>query len=98
MSKSIKLFGKTVTVNTEKLSKGLCEMHEADPDMRMRLSIGLIDHQLCEMCSKNLAESIKKEFSATTKAIYEEELDSFIKDCNNEIQKGIYSHATCMIV
>jgi hypothetical protein len=90
--KELILLSKSVKVETDKLSKGLCAMHEEDEEKRAVLAFGMLDAKLCEIFSENLSKSIKAQFSEVTNMIYEDEIKAFVKEVNNEVTKGVYRY------
>lgn len=94
----LKILSRCVKVDTEKLSKGLCKMHEEDEDKRAVLAFGMLDAKLCEIFAENLSKSIKAEFSDVANMIYKDEIKAFIKEVNNAVTKGIYKHIKIIFV
>ena len=95
--KTLNIAGKTVSIDIKKLSKGLCGLHNQDEDMKLILSFGMLDAKLCDMFEKQLNQAIKAEFSELNNILFEARINDFIKDCNNEIAKGVYSFATMVV-
>ena len=89
--------GKTVTVDMDALSKGLCEMHNEDEEKRTILAFGMLDAKLIEIFERNFSKKIKAQFSEGANVLYQEEIESFIKRCSNEIEKGIYKYAKIVV-
>lgn len=95
--KKIELLGKTVSVDTDKLSRGLCELHNDDEDKKAVLAFGMLDFDLCEMMDKGIKERIIKEFDTVTNELFKGRIDDFIKDCQNEVSKGVYKYAKMIV-
>lgn len=95
--KTIELLGKTVTVDTDKLSQGLCELHNEDEDKKAVLAFGMLDFGLCEMMDKGIKERIIKEFDPVTNELFKGRIDDFIKDCQNEVARGVYKYAKMVV-
>jgi len=91
--KELIILGRSVKVDVDKLSKGLCELHEEDEDKKAVLAFGMLDAQLCEIMEKQLKESIIKEFSPEAYDLFKLRIDQFASDCNNEVAKGVYRYA-----
>ena len=96
--KELILLSKRVTIDTDKLSKGLCEMHEEDEEKRAVLAFGMLDHKLCEIFKTSLSKSIKKQFDKETNVIFENQINRFIEEVNNEVTKGIYRYIKIILV
>ena len=95
--KTLQVLGRTVSIDITKLSKGLCAMHEEDEEMKTILAFGMLDAKLCELFEKQLSEAIKKQFSDIANELFKERITVFIKDCNHEVTKGVYSFATMVV-
>lgn len=79
--KTIELLGKTVSVDTEKLIKGLWVLHNEDEEKRAILAFGMLDFELCEMMDKGISKKVKNEFDSITNDLFKSRIDDFIKDC-----------------
>jgi len=95
--KTIELLGKTVSVDTERLSKGLCELHNEDEDKKAVLAFGMLDFELCEMMDKGISKKVKNEFDSITNDLFKSRIDDFIKDCQNEVARGVYKFAKMVV-
>jgi hypothetical protein len=95
--KSLTILGRTVTIDTDKLSAGLCKLHEQDENKKAVLAFGMLDFKLCEMFDNILKESVLKQFSELAYLLSEDEINDFIKDCQNEVGKGVYKYATLIV-
>jgi len=98
--KELKILERSVSIDTDKLSKGLCEMHNENPDMKLMLSFGMLDAKLCEIFDQQLAEQVKAKFSEHANDLFKDRIDrikAFIDDCNNEIGKGVYRYAELVV-
>lgn len=95
--KKIEILGRSVSIDTDQLSKGLCELHNEDENKKAVLAFGMLDFQLCEMFNKMVEEAIIKEFSTVAYTYFKKEIDTFIKDCQNEINKGVYKYAKLIV-
>lgn len=95
--KVLELLSRKVSVDTEKLSKGLCELHNEDEDKKAVLAFGMLDFELCEMMDKGISERVKKEFDTITNDLFKSRIDDFIKDCQNEVAKGVYKYAKMVV-
>ena len=95
--KVLELLSRKVSVDTEKLSKGLCELHNEDEDKKAVLAFGMLDFGLCEMMDKGIKERIIKEFDTITNELFKGRIDDFIKDCQNEVARGVYKYAKMVV-
>ena len=95
--KVLELLSRKVLVDTEKLSKGLCELHNDDEDKKAALAFGMLDFELCEMMDKGINERVKREFDSITNDIFKSRIDDFIKDCQNEVARGVYKYAKMVV-
>ncbi len=95
--KVIKVMNRTVSLDTDQLSKGLCDLHNEDPDKRAVLAFGMLDFKLCEVFDKAVKERIIEEFGTLAYTYFKDEIDAFIKDCQNEINKGVYKYAKMVV-
>lgn len=95
--KVLELLGKKVSVDTDKLSKGLCELHNEDEDKKAVLAFGMLDYELCEMMDKGIKERVIKEFDSITNDLFKSRIDNFIKYCQNEVAKGVYKYAKMVV-
>lgn len=95
--KVLELLGKKVSVDTDKLSRGLCELHNEDEDKKAVLAFGMLDFELCEMMDKGIKERVIKEFDSITNELFKGRIDDFIKDCQNEVAKGVYKYAKMVV-
>lgn len=89
--------GKTVTVDMDALSKGLCGLHEQNENTKTILAFGMLDARIIKSFEDNFSEGIKSQFSEGANVLYQEEIESFIKRCSNEITKGIYKYAKMVV-
>ena len=97
MIKEITLFKRRVQIDIDKLSKGLCAMHEEDEGMKTRLAFGMLDFNLCQTFEQELTASIKAQFSSLTNELCKEEIEAFIKLVNKEATKGVYRYAKMIV-
>lgn len=95
--KTLEVLGRTVSINIEALSKGLCELHNSDPDMKAVLAFGMLDHGLCEMMETEIAKKVKAQYSPEANELFADRINGFIKECNNEIAKGVYKYAAMVV-
>lgn len=95
--KTLEVSGKTIKIDTEKLSKGLCDLHNQNKDMKTMLAFGMLDAKLCEMFKKNLSQSIKGQYSDLSNELFEQRINTFINECVNEIERGVYSYAKMVV-
>lgn len=95
--KVLNLIGRTVSIDTDKLSKGLCDLHNEDEEMKAALAFGMLDAKLCDIFETNLTESIKKQFSSVTNQLFKDEIKTFTNECIREIEKGVYSYAKMIV-
>ena len=95
--KTLKILDRTVSVDIEKLSKGLYEMHKEDENKEAVLSFGMLDFKLCELMELNLNKAIKKQFDEHTNDLFKTRIKQFSKDCSNEITKGVYKYAKMIV-
>ncbi len=95
--KVLELLGEKVSVDTDKLSRGLCELHNEDEDKKAVLAFGMLDFELCEMMDKGIKERVIKEFDSITNELFKGRIDDFIKDCQNEVGKGVYKYAKMIV-
>ena len=91
--KELTILGKTVKIDIDQLSKGLCDLHNEDEDKKAVLFFGMLDAKLCEIMEKGVKKAIIKQFSPETYDLFKSRIDQFAKDCNNEITKGVYRYA-----
>lgn len=91
--KEIKLLSRKVSVDTEKLAKGLAELHKQNTETHLALQFGMLNAPLMEMFKEKIETSINKEFSEVAKMLYQDEIKAFINDCVEEIQKRVYHYA-----
>ena len=96
--KTLILNGKIVTVDTDKISKGLCKIHEEDKHKKTALAFGMLDNDLCKIFTQGISEGIKKEFDETTNDLFKNRIQDFIKEVENEVLTGIYKHIKIIIV
>lgn len=89
--------GRKVEIDTDALSKGLCDLHNQDEDKRTILAFGMLDNALCEMMRKHLKAKVKEQFSSVVNQMWDEEIDTFCADCSNEIEKGVYGYAKMVV-
>ena len=95
--KELVIASRRVTIETEKLSKGLADLHAEDPERAAALAFGMLDGQIIEHFEKNFEKSVKKQFSEVVNIMWEDEINAFIKTCREEITTGIYSHAKMIV-
>lgn len=95
--KVFELLGRKVSVDTEKLSKGLCDLHNEDEGKKAGLAIGMLDFELCELMNKGIKNRIIKEFDTETNELFKGTINDFIKDCQNEVSKGVYRYAEMVV-
>lgn len=95
--KVLELLSRKVSVDTDKLSKGLCELHNEDEDKKAVLAFGMLDFELCEMMDKGIKERVMKEFDSITNDLFKSRIDDFIKECQNEVAKGVYKYAKMIV-
>lgn len=95
--KVLELLGKTVSVDTDKLSKGLCELHNDDDYKKAVLAFGMLDFELCEMMDKGISKKVKNEFDSITNDLFKSRIDDFIKDCQNEVAKEVYKYVKMVV-
>ena len=88
--KEIKILSRSVKVDTEKLAKGLADMHKQKTETYLALQFGMLNAPLMEMFKKGIEVKILNQFSEVAKMIYEEEINAFITDCFSEISKRVY--------
>lgn len=97
MKNKLEIAGRSVTVDIDNMSKGLCDMHNEDQDMKAVLAFGMLDAGLCDMFKRHLTEKIKKEFSPEANEIFKERIKDFIQYVNNEVTKGVYKYAKLIV-
>jgi hypothetical protein len=95
--KTFELLGKTVTIDTEKLSKGLHDLHAEDDNKATILAYGMLDAQLCELMEKGLKEAIIGQFEPITYDLFKLRIDEFIRDTTNEVINGVYKYAKMIV-
>ena len=95
--KTLEILGKKVTIDTEKLSEGLCDLHNQDEGKRTMLAFGMLDHGLCEMFDKILMEKVRSQYSSDAVELFGGRIDKFVTECSNEIQKGVYQYAKMVV-
>lgn len=95
--KKIEILGRSVSIDTDQLSKGLCELHNEDENKKAVLAFGMLDFQLCEIMNNGIKERIIKEFTPDTYSLFKKQIDDFIKDCQNEVNKGVYKYAKMIV-
>lgn len=95
--KTFELLGRSIKVDTDQLSRGLCELHNEDEDKKAVLSFGMLDFELCEIMETGIKQRIKNEFQAADYEIFKNIIDPFIKDCQNEVTKGVYKYAKLIV-
>lgn len=93
----LQINGRTVTIDTKKLSKGLCDLHNECENKKTMLAFGMLDAKLIELFEQSFAKSVKAEFSDFTNDLFKDKIKNFIKDTSNEITKGIYQYATMVV-
>jgi hypothetical protein len=86
-----------VKCDTNELSKALCNLHEQAPDIALRLSFGLLDHDLVTEFAKAVTLGIENQFDASHQVLYAEEIEAFVDKCLHEIEKGVYKHAKMIV-
>ena len=94
---TLTLEGKTVSIDTENLSKGLCKIHNDIPAKKAALSIGMLDAELCEYMLDSITERVINEFGNERYKVYELSIKDFCKSCMRIIEKGVYSHAEMVV-
>ena len=97
MNNTLKVAGRTVTIDIDKLSRGLCDMHNDNEDMKTVLAFGMLDAGLIDMFDKNLKERILSEFSEEAKELFSDRINTFINDVCNEVAKGVYKYANMVV-
>lgn len=95
--KEIEVSGRSVKIDIEKLSQGLCEMHNEDENIKARLAFGMLDLKLCELMNDMLKERVLKQFSTEAYDLHKLEIDTFIKEASAEISKGVYKYAKMIV-
>lgn len=98
MKKVLEILGRTVEVDVAEMGKGLCKMHESDPDMKAVLAFGMLDAGLCELMRGMLRERVLGQFSEHVKDLFPDKIEAFVKECAGEIEKGVYKYAKLMVV
>jgi hypothetical protein len=96
--KTLEIASRRVSIDTDKLSKGLCDLHASNDEMKAVLAFGMLDAKLCEMFEEQLSSSIRKQFSEIANDLFKTRIESFIKECVNDIEKGVYRYADFMVV
>jgi len=97
MKKVLEILGRSVELEVEPLGKGLCAMHESDPDMKAVLAFGMLDAGLCELFRRHLKEKVEGMFSAEVKLLFHDKIAAFIKECAGAVEKDVYRHAKMVV-
>jgi hypothetical protein len=95
--KTFELLDKTISIDTEKLSKGLCELHNENKETKSVLAFGMLDSDLCEIFSSNLKSKLIKQFEPFVYDLFKNRINDFINECENEILNGVYKYATLVV-
>lgn len=91
--KIFELLGKTVSIDTDKLSRCLSELHNEHEDKKTVLAFGMLDFKLCELMEKEIKKSIIKQFDDFTYELFKSRIDDFIKEVQKEVFSGVYKYS-----
>jgi hypothetical protein len=94
----LEINGRMATVDIEKLSKGLYDLHCEDEDRKAVLCFGMLDAKLCEIMETQLKDKIFEQFSLGTQALFKIKIENFCNKCFNEICKGVYNCAKNIMI
>ena len=95
--KKLEILDEWVELDVEGLGKGLCKMHESDPDMKAVLAFGMLDAGLCELMRKHLRAKVLSKFSDVVKELFPDKIEAYIKECAGAIEKDVYRHAKMIV-
>jgi hypothetical protein len=91
----LKIANRNVIVDTEKLSKGIYQLH-VDEGCLTPLKFGLLDAKIMETLERQLTERFREEWKGHYE-VHSEQINLFHKAVVKEITVGIYKN-TKMIV
>jgi len=95
--KELKILDELVQLDVEGLGKGLCKMHESDPDMKVVLAFGMLDAGLCELMRKHLKAKVLSKLSKEAKDLFPDLIEVYIKECAGAVEKSVYKYAKMVV-
>lgn len=95
--KNFELLTQKINIDTQKISIGIIELHNESREKKLMLSIGMLDLKIIEATNEIIEKSIKSKFDDVINCLFEPRINDFIRDCQSEVIRGIYSNAKMFV-